>query len=195
MRTTQHIRRLVAAASSVLALCGVVVAAASGQPGSQTAPGDPLDPRTYVPASEVFLIAHATGVQKYACQNDGTWVFTDPEAALYAPTGARNPSGVHFLDVTTGLPTWQWKDGSYVEAARRAAASGGAGNIPWLLLEKVVTGGGADGDRLERTTWVQRLNTSGGVAPGGTCTPGDRDAVPYSADYVFWRSARGASNG
>jgi hypothetical protein len=75
------------------------------------------------------------------------------------------------------------------EGARKAFASGGAGNIPWLLLEKGVTGVGADGDRLTATTWVQRLNTVGGVAPAGACTPGDRAAVPYAADYAFWRAA------
>jgi hypothetical protein len=44
---------------------------------------------------------------------------------------------------------------------------------------------------LTSTTWVQRLNTSGGVAPPGTCTPGDQKAVSYSADYFFWRAAGG----
>ena len=46
---------------------------------------------------------------------------------------------------------------------------------------------GPDGDRLVNATWVQRLNTSGGVAPAGTCTPGDTIAVPYT-DYVFWKA-------
>ena len=86
---------------------------------------------------------------------------------------------------------WQLKDGSSVEAARTVTVPGGAGNIPWLLLQAVVTTAGSDGDRLTGTTWVQRLNTSGGVAPAGTCTPGDRIAVPYSADYLFWRAASG----
>ena len=63
-------------------------------------------------------------------------------------------------------------------------ASGGSGNIAWLLLQAVAT---TDG-RLGRTTYVQRLNTSGGVAPAGTCTPGATIAVPYTADYFFWRA-------
>ena len=50
-----------------------------------------------------------------------------------------------------------------------------------------MTTAGADGDRLTSTTWVQRLNTSGGVAPAGACTPGDTTAVPYTADYFFWK--------
>jgi hypothetical protein len=54
-----------------------------------------------------------------------------------------------------------------------------------------VTTAGSDGDGLTSTTWVQRLNTSGVVAPAGTCTPGDQKAVTYSADYLFWRAASG----
>ena len=70
---------------------------------------------------------------------------------------------------------------------RKASAPAGTGNIPALLLQAIVTTGGSDGDRLSGTTWVQRLNTSGGVAPAGACTPGDTIAVPYTADYVFWK--------
>jgi Protein of unknown function (DUF3455) len=49
-----------------------------------------------------------------------------------------------------------------------------------------VTTEGEGGDRLTGTTWVQRLNTSGGVAPAGMCTPGAQARVDYSADYFFW---------
>ena len=78
-----------------------------------------------------------------------------------------------------------------VEAARKASAPAGAGNIPALLLEAVATTAGAEGDRLAKTTWVQRLNTSGGVAPAGTCAPGATVAVPYTTDYVFWKAKGG----
>jgi hypothetical protein len=189
VHTTTRIRRIAAAAAGVLALGAVVVGGASARPAAQTAPGDPLDPRTYASGNAPFLVAHATGVQKYACQPDGTWLFTAPEATLYASTGAAGPIGTHYLAVATGRPVWQANDGSSVEAARKTAASGGAGNIPWLLLESAVTGVGADGDRFAATTWVQRLNTIGGVAPAGSCVPGDRIAVPYAADYFFWRAA------
>src|SRR5215218_6167645 len=181
--------RFIVACAGVLALCGLVAAAASARPAPQTAPGDPLDPRTYAPDNQLFLVAHAIGVQKYTCQADGTWLFTDPEATLYMTTGVPKPIGTHFLNFATGRPVWQLKDGSSVEAARTMTASGGAGNIPWLLLQAVVTTAGSDGDRLTSTTWVQRLNTSGGVAPAGTCTPADHIEVPYGADYLFWRAA------
>src|SRR5215208_3926441 len=180
-------KRIAFVSAVVLVLFALVAAAASAGPAPQTAPGDALDPRTYAPDSELFLVAHATGVQKYACQANGTWLFTDPEATLYKTTGASNPIGTHFLNFATGRPVWQLDDGSSVEAARTQTASGGAGNIAWLLLQGVVTTAGSDGDRLTGTTWVQRLNTSGGVAPTGTCTPGDHSAVPYTTDYFFWK--------
>jgi hypothetical protein len=182
--------RLIAAGAGVLALGGLFAGAASARPAAQTAPGDLLDPRTYAPDSRLFLVVHAIGVQKYTCQG-GTWLFTDPEAALYKTTGVPKPIGTHFLNFATGRPVWELKDGSSVEAARTASVSGGPGNIPWLLLQAVVTTAGADGDRLTGTTWVQRLNTVGGVAPAGACTPGANIAVPYTADYFFWRAALG----
>jgi Protein of unknown function (DUF3455) len=177
--------RFMTACALVLALAGLVAtSAAAAKPEPQTAPGDALDPRTYAPESTPFLAVYAIGVQKYSCQPSGAWLFTDPEATLYDAKHEK-PVGTHFLNFATGRPVWQFKDGSSVEAARKVSASGGAGNIAWLLLEGVAT----SGDRLGSSTWVQRLNTSGGVAPSGTCTPGDTIAVPYTTDYVFWRAS------
>lgn len=172
------------ATALALFAAGIVAGTAVAGPAPQTAAGDALDPRTYDPGSKLELVAHATGLQKYACQADGTWLFTDPEATLFKTTGAPKEMGSHFLNFATGRPVWMLNDGSSVEAARKAAAGGGAGNIPLLLLQAVVN----SGDRLGEMTYVQRLNTSGGIAPAGTCTPGDHAAVSYSADYFFWTS-------
>jgi hypothetical protein len=171
--------------ATVLALVAstVVAGTAMAGPAPQTAAGDSLDPRTYDPGSKLFLVAHATGVQKYTCQADGTWLFTDPEATLFKTTGTPKEIGSHFLNFATGRPVWMLQDGSTVEAARTAAQPGGTGNIPLLLLHGVAT----SGEHLGGTTYVQRLNTSGGVAPAGTCTPGDHAAVPYTADYFFYK--------
>ena len=79
--------RFIVACAGVLALCGLFAAAASARPTPQTAPGDLLDPRTYAPDSRLFLVVHAIGVQKYTCQANGTWLFTDPEATLYKKIG------------------------------------------------------------------------------------------------------------
>lgn len=43
--------------------------------------------------------------------------------------------------------------------------------IPWLLLEVVgEQDGPTGGHKLTETTFIQRLNTSGGVAPSTGCT-------------------------
>ena len=181
--TTRTIR-LIAACVGALALAAS--AQAGGPLTTQTQPGDPLDPRTYAPENRAFLVLHASGVQRYACQANGTWLFTDPVADLYRPAQAK-AAGSHYLNFATGRPVWEFKDGSTVEAARKASAPAGAGNIPALLLEQVATSDG----RFGKTTWIQRLNTAGGVAPAGACLPGAAIAVPYTADYVFWKAKGG----
>ena len=58
--------------------------------------------------------------------------------------------------------------------------------IPWLLLEKAGTNGGAV---MGQVTHIQRVNTTGGLRPSSSCTVGSREFVPYTADYVFFRKA------
>jgi hypothetical protein len=104
MERKWRLSQFIVAGAGVLALGGRSAAAASARPAPQTAPGDPLDPRTYAPDSRLFLVVHAIGVQKYTCQADGTWLFTDPEATLYKTTGVPKPIGTHFLNFATGRP-------------------------------------------------------------------------------------------
>jgi hypothetical protein len=64
------------------------------------------------------------------------------------------------------------------------------GAIPWLLLQVVGSQKGpAGGSALSETTYIQRVNTTGGIMPTGACTVGARSFVPYTADYVFFRKA------
>ena len=47
----------------------------------------------------------------------------------------------------------------------------GTGNIPWLLLQRVgASRGPGGGSQLSQTTWIQRVNTVGGVAPATGCS-------------------------
>ena len=67
------------------------------------------------------------------------------------------------------------------------------GNIPLLLLQVVgAQDGPTGGHTLTETTFIQRVNTSGGVAPSTGCSTrsdvGKRAFVPYTADYFFYRS-------
>ncbi|WP_244296007.1 DUF3455 domain-containing protein [Micromonospora orduensis] len=43
---------------------------------------------------------------------------------------------------------------------------------------------------LGNVAYINRLLTSGGVAPAGACTDGETTAVPYGAVYVLWAAKR-----
>ena len=76
-------------------------------------------------------------------------------------------------------------DGSEVVARVVASQVVDPRAIPSLLLEAVATKPGLIG----RTTYLQRINTRGGLAPSGACAAGARAEVPYTADYRFFRAA------
>jgi hypothetical protein len=135
--------------------------------------------------NKVFEVGHAIGVQIYAC-NGTAWTFVAPRADLYNDKGKRIIT--HFAG-----PTWQANDGSKVIARAVGTASVDPTAIPWLKLEKVSTAAGPfGGDKLVKTTFIQRLNTRGGLAPAAsTCTTanaGTQAEVPYTADYYFWKA-------
>ena len=67
------------------------------------------------------------------------------------------------------------------------------GAIAWLRLPKGGTQEGpTGGDTLTKTSFIQRLNTSGGVAPPTGCSEpanvGAKAFIPYTADYFFFSS-------
>src|SRR5262245_28890545 len=125
MTRTLRLARFTVVCASALALAALAASAAAAAPAPQTAPGDSLDPRTYDPQSRLFLVLEAEGVQKYTCQANGTWLFTDPEATLSKTTGVSKPIGTHYLNFATGRPVWESNDGSTVEAARRVTVPAG----------------------------------------------------------------------
>jgi hypothetical protein len=154
----------------------------------------PLDPSITPTAGSVASRAAATGVQTYRCQaalsdagSSYAWVFVGPRADLHDCNGGI--IGRHFAsEAAHGAPEWQTVDGASVVGRKKASYTpdGGAGSIPWLLVE--VTGHegqGAIGD----TRWISRANTSGGAAPKTPCdesTVGTTKDVDYTADYFFW---------
>ena len=133
--------------------------------------------------NEVAFHAYALGVQVYRW-NGAAWVFVEPVANLYADAGFRGQVGTHYAG-----PTWESNGGSRV-VGRRVLNTGctpDATAIPWLLLEEVT----ADGPGVfSRVTFIQRVNTTGGLAPAapGT-TVGEEARVPYTAEYYFYRAA------
>lgn len=175
---------LVAAIALIGSLNGA--ASAQGTPTSAAPIPDHLEP----PADSVRLFSlQARGVQIYVCEvdpNDATafvWAFKAPEAELLNERG--EVVGKHFAG-----PTWQGQDGSaVVGAVLERAAAPDAGAIPWLLLEaKDHQGSGA----FSTITYVQRLDTVGGVAPSEGCDEahaGEEVRAPYEATYSFFYPA------
>ena len=107
--------------------------------------------------------------------------------------------------------TWQAKDTSTIWGKVRPADPNVPGDlgdsstdprfvapgaIAWLKVTATGTEDGpTGGDKLTKTTFVQRLNTAGGVAPSTGCSNlltdvGHQAFVPYEADYFFYTNAK-----
>ncbi|HEX7318224.1 MAG TPA: DUF3455 domain-containing protein [Pyrinomonadaceae bacterium] len=133
--------------------------------------------------NEVAFHAYALGVQVYKW-NGAAWVFEGPVANLYADAGFRGLVGTHY-----GGPTWESNSGSRVVGKRvlNTGCTPDANAIPWLLLEDVTT----DGPGIfNGVTFIQRVNTTGGVAPTAPgAQVGAEARVPYTAEYYFYRAS------
>ena len=140
---------------------------------------------------KVLLHAHAAGVQIYVCKVDSdqgaSWVLKAPEAKLTDATGKT-------IIYHAAGPSWKHIDGSEVigkVVAKQDAPKPGA--IPWLLLSAASHTGAGNGIML-RVTTIQRVYTSGGLAPeANECTASAKDnesRVPYTADYYFYAPTR-----
>ena len=132
--------------------------------------------------NELAFHTYAVGVQVYKW-NGTAWVFVEPVANLYADKGFRGQVGTHYAG-----PTWESNSGSKV-VARRVQNTGctpDANAIPWLKLEKVSTDGSGIFDGV---TFIQRVNTTGGIAPAAPGTfVGQVAEIPYTAEYFFYRA-------
>jgi hypothetical protein len=151
-----------------------------------------------VPAgNQPFRVAHAMGTQDYVCLSTG-WASTayGPQATLFNEDHEQILT--HFLSAypvgsDTYFPTWQdSRDTSIVwaSAVKDAKYTPDPTAIPWLLLKVVGKSvGPTGGDKMFVTTYIQRINTTGGLTPTRTCDPGDKALVPYTADYYFYKAA------
>ena len=129
--------------------------------------------------STLTFHAYAIGVQIYRW-NGASWVLLAPAATLYADSDYRGKVGTHY-----GGPTWESNSGSFVTGSRSAACPSDGVSIAWLLLKKV----SSDGPGIfARVSYIQRLNTVGGLAPSAPgSTIGDEAKIPYTAEYYFYR--------
>ncbi len=176
-----------------LLLVGILAAAAalSVTQVAQAGPPPPVVPsKIQVPdGNKVFLVGHAVGVQIYSCNATSSgfaWGFVAPRANLYDDHGKLIIT--HFAG-----PTWQAMDGSKVVGQLVDHVTVDPTAIDWVLLSRASTAAGPDGDRLVDTTFIQRISTTGGLAPpAAECnatTAGTVAEVPYTADYYFWKKS------
>jgi hypothetical protein len=166
-----------------------IVAAVAVPAAAMAGPAAPPVPDTIAVTGPhtPYLVAHAEGVQIYACSSVAggfSWQLLAPRATLTGENG--KPLGGHY-----GGPTWEARDGSRVVGVREAATSVDPAAIDWLRLRAGSTAAGRDGDRLAATTYIQRINTVGGRPPAAAdCdddTVAEQREIPYSADYVFFK--------
>jgi hypothetical protein len=160
----------------------------------------------------LFLVGHAAGTQNYVCRPSGAgvaYVLFTPEATLFDEDGEQiithdfspNPfePNTDPKVVSDGMirATWQHRDTSTVWAKLHqpdGAVTVDPKAIAWLLLDVVgAQNGPTGGDKLTGTTFIQRLNTTGGLAPSAGCSSltdvGNQAFVKYTADYFFYKKA------
>jgi hypothetical protein len=157
----------------------------------------PIVPQAIAVPSGATVKVHDRGIgaQIYTCMASGgggggagavtySWVAT-PSANLY-------DSGCNQVGTHQAGPSWTSGGGTITGMKLQQADAPTAGNIPWLLLKVSIdttTGPFTD------VTYVQRVNTAGGVAPSSTCNAGAANtevSVPYTADYYFFTGGSGA---
>jgi hypothetical protein len=169
----------------------LVAALLANAPGQAKCPGPSPIAAAEIPASigapsgaELSRRLYAVGAQVYTCSPGAAggyaWTLKGPDARLYDASCAQ--VGTHFAG-----PTWKLDDGSEVTGKKLSDAPG-SGGVPWLLLgatPRTRTGS------LASVTHIQRVATSGGLAPAEPCNAanvGREKAAPYTATYLFYRS-------
>ena len=157
--------------------------------------------------NKAFLVGHAVGTQNYVCLPSGSWLQV---RALHAGGHPVQRHRTSKSSPTSSAPTRRRTTRFAPHGSTPATrASSGAkatdsidhssdpdfvaqGAIAWLLLRRRLErqDGPTGGDTLTKTTFVQRLNTSGGVAPATGCASlsGRRQSGVHAlqADYFFY---------
>ena len=185
-----HKTALVITLSTALAALLSACAGAPGAPPATMYSQSALPPAVQVPNGfTVALETLGAGEIAYECRakagatDQHEWAFVGPSATLTDRQG--RPIGRYF-----GPPaTWQATDGSSITGRQLAVAPGGQGHLPLQLVQaNPASGAGA----MAGISHVQRVATRGGVAPSTVCNAGaqgQRERVPYEADYIFWKPA------
>jgi Protein of unknown function (DUF3455) len=172
---------------SLLGLAAFVSACATGPMMAKVDNAMLPEPVRVPSGQKVVMTTTGVGEITYECREKKDmagaheWTFVAPVATLYAPD--RKVVGKYYAG-----PTWEANDGSKVTGKQVAVAPAMAGSIPLQLVKaEPAMGNGA----MTGVSYIQRLNTKGGVAPAMACdagAKGKRQQVAYEADYVFYSS-------
>jgi hypothetical protein len=142
------------------------------------APEVPFEIALDLTTNKVQFHGFGVGFQVYTW-NGTDWGRAVPEATLFVGNA---PLVDHFAG-----PTWESPSGSRVVGVLVDSVIVDTNAIPWLLLSAVpdrTQGPGIFAD----TTFIHRVNTTGGKAPAENGTfVGEVAKVPYTADYFFYR--------
>ena len=171
----------------ILLLCAA--AAFAVQAGTDNRAPEVPDTIAVPVGNKVHFHGFGVGVQIYTW-NGTSWGSAVPEATLFNGEGV---VAIHFgvFDATHFVgPAWESNSGSEVVGAlppKSVAVDTNA--IPWLRLaavKELTHGPGIFAD----TTFIQRVNTTGGKAPSTDgAFVGQVARVPYTADYYFYRQS------
>lgn len=166
-----------------------VLLAATGAQAQTDADQKGLPALIQVAAGNTLVLeARAEGKITYECSKEKDpltsykWVMAGPKAVL------KNSEGKEIGDYSGPPARWASKDGSFVTGSQVAVSRNGEKNIPYQLVKADVSGGLGI---MTTVSYVQRVNTQGGVAPSKKCTAdnaGDKVDVDYKADYKFWKA-------
>jgi hypothetical protein len=217
-RTKGNARLIRSLASALILIC--VLGGAAEAKAQQVTPPPTSTKITPPAGNTAFLLGHGVGTQGYVCLPTGagattaSWTINNarPEATLFETVfGQEFQIITHFLSPNTnpnqfapdplpfGNATWQssldsskvWAQTVNSVAAGSESSCPNTGAIGCLLLQAIGSQPGPSGGKvMTRTTFIQRLNTKGGSAPGDGCSVltdvGKQSLVPYSADYFFY---------
>jgi hypothetical protein len=168
----------------VIAFGHAMATFAAAQDGGQPAPALPAgcEQLAAPEGHQVAYRVYAVGVQIYRW-NGSAWAFVAPEAGLFASKNYRGVVGTHY-----GGPTWESNSGSMVASLGTTAipCTPDPTAIPWLRLTAISSNGPGIFDGV---TYIQRVNTVGGIRPTEPGTINQEVRIPYTTEYYFYKEA------
>lgn len=179
-----RLQALLLAASAVSLIAGCSTPRPLGQYLTQQ-PFLPSDIR--VPAGhQAVLEARGVGELQYECQAVNrapfqyAWLPRDRSIEL-------RDSANNSITLARSARSWTHRDGSELAVREFVEVNNGGPNLP---LQRVRVEPATLPGALNNISYIQRIRTLGGVPSTRNCSAaelGMRVAVPYEADYVFWR--------